>query len=178
MIERRIVRRYAQALFNAASKADVVDRVESDLGFVGYAFESSDDLMDAFRSPLIPRDRKKAIVRALFEEKIHEITLSYLDLLVENRREEAVVQTEAEYIEIANEARGIVNVLVTSAVRLEDDEEARLVAKLNAITGKSVHLEKHVDPSIIGGVVIRIGDKLIDGSIRGQLDRLREQLIS
>lgn len=178
MIERRIVRRYAQALFNAASKAVVVDRVESDLGFVGYAFESSEELMDAFRSPLVPRDRKKAIVRSLFEDKIHEITLSYLDLLIDHRREDAVLQTEDVYIEIANEARGIVNVQVISAVRLEEDEEARLVVKLNAMTGKSVHLEKHVDPGIIGGAIIRIGDKLIDGSIRGQLASLREQLVS
>lgn len=178
MIERRIVRRYASALFAAASDADVVDRVESDLGFVSYVIESSPALWEALTSPIIPRTKKEDILVDLFGENVHEITLAYLKLLVAKRREEALRETESEYVELANEARGIVEAEVTSAIALDEDQEKKLVSKLVAMTGKSIQLSKKVDPSVIGGVLVRIGDTVIDGSVRGQLAALRDGLLS
>jgi len=178
VIERRIVRRYASALFGAASKADAVDAVESDLGLVGYVLESSPALWDAMVSPIIPPAKKREILGDIFEGKVHKITLAYLGLLADKRREEALRQTESEYVILANEARGIVQAEVTSATPLDEDQEARLVAKLSATTGKQIQLAKRVDPSAIGGVLVRIGDTVIDGSVRGQLAALRERLLS
>lgn len=178
MIERRVVRRYAAALYNAASKAKAVDRIESDLGLVSYVIETSPALMDAITSPLVLKSKKHAILRDIFAGKVHDITMAYLDLLVDKRREEALAMTEEEYIRIANEARGIINVQVVTAVRLTEDEEARLKAKLASRTGKSVHLEKIVDPRIIGGMTVRIVDTVIDGSVRGYLIDLKDKLMS
>lgn len=178
MIERRIVRRYASALFSAASKADVVDRVESDLGFVSYVTESSPALWDAMISPIIPRAKKEQILVDLFGERVHEITLNYLKLLVDKRREEALKETEAEYVGLANEARGIVDAEVTSAVALDEEQEKKLIAKLTAMTGKRIVLSKRVDRGLVAGVLVRIGDTVIDGSVRGQLAALREELLS
>jgi len=178
MIPRRVVRRYAAALFSAARKAGVIDRVESDLGLVSYVLDSSPALADAIESPVIPPEKKHDIIRDIFGGNVHEITLSYLLLLVDKRREEAIRQTEEEYIKFANKARGIVDAEVTTAVHLDESEETRIQAKLNAMTGKQVRLIKTVDPNIIGGVLVRIGDTVIDGSIKGQLAALREQLLS
>lgn len=178
MIERRIVRRYATALFNAASKAGVVDAVESDLGLVGYTIESSPALWDAMVSPIIPPAKKRQILGDIFGGKVQEITLAYLGLLMDKRREEALRVTESEYVLLANEARGIVQAEVTSATPLDEDQEARLVSKLAATTGKKIELAKRVDPAVIGGVLVRIGDTVIDGSVRGQLAALREKLLS
>ena len=178
MIERRVVRRYAAALFNAAWKAGVVDAVESDLGLVSYALEASPSFLEAVRSPVLPVDRKHAIVDEVFAGKVNEITLSYLRLLVDKRREEAMSHTEQEYVELANEARGIVTAHVTTAVEMTEQEEAAITAKLAEMTGKSVNLEKIVADDVIGGVLVRIGDTVIDGSIRGQLEALREKLLS
>ncbi len=177
MIERRVVRRYATALFNGAWKVGVVDAVESDLGLVSYALESSPSFLEAVRSPLLPADKKHAIVDEVFAGKVNEITLAYLHLLVDKRREEAMAQTEQEYVELANEARGIVTAHVTTAVELSEQEEAEIKVKLAQMTGKSVNLEKIVAPEIIGGVLVRIGDTVIDGSIQGQLDALRGTLL-
>lgn len=177
MIERRIVRRYASALFAAASKAGVVDNVESDLGLVGYVTESSPALLEAMTSPIIPASRKQQIMQDLFGGKVHEITLSYLRLLVDKRREEALTETESEYVLLANEARGILRAEVTSAEPLDADQEARLISKLITMTGKKIELAKKTDKSLIGGVLVRIGDTVIDGSVRGQLAALRETLL-
>jgi F-type H+-transporting ATPase subunit delta len=114
----------------------------------------------------------------MFANKVHQITLMYLDMLIDKQREGAIGQTEGEYIRLANEARGILVVEVTSAVRLSESEEAALVAKLVEITGKSIHINKHIDPAIIGGLKVRIGDKVIDGSITGQLAALKEKMLS
>jgi F-type H+-transporting ATPase subunit delta len=177
MIEPRIVRRYATALFRAANKAGIIDQVESDLGLVSYTIESSPRLAKVLRSPQIPRDVKRDILRAIFEGKVHEVTLSYLFLLVDKRREEAMTATEAVFVELANEARGIVVVDVTSAIELTRQEENRLREKLSVRTGKRVELVVHIDPSVIGGMIVKIGDTLIDGSIRGQLIALKEKMI-
>ena len=176
MIERRVVRRYASALYNAAAQADVVDRIESDLGLVEYALEMSGEFKKALFSPLIPADTKRQITAEVFGDRIHKITLAYLDLLFRKRREEVVLETEEEYIRLANEARGIVTAQVVTAVKMTDQEETRIKQKLAELTGKQVRLQKVAIPEIIGGVLVRIGDTVIDGSIRGRLDLLKEKL--
>ena len=177
MIGRSVVKRYAKALFDAATREKSVDRVESDLGLVSYTLESNPELRRALHIPLITAEKKKAVLRGVFGGKVHQITLDYMCLLADKRREEALARTEAVYVELANEARGVVEAQVTTAVELREDEEIKLAAKLSGITGKQVHLIKNIDPSIIGGIVVRIQDKIIDGSVRGQLAALREKLL-
>ena len=177
MIERRVVRRYATALFNASSSMNVVDRVESDLGLISYALEVSKPLADALKSPLLPAAKKRDIIKDVFSDKVHELTLSYLFLLVDKRRDDAILQTEQEYLMLANKARGIVNAEVTTAVKMTQEQEALLIAKLTKVTGKQVHLVKNIDSSIIAGVLVRIGDRVIDGSIKGQLAELKDSLL-
>ena len=178
MIERRIVRRYATALFSAATKAGVVDGVESDLGLVSYTLESSRGLVDAMKSPLVPASTKREILKSIFGDKVDPITLSYLYLLVDKRREEGMLQTEEEYILLANEARGMVSADVTTAVELDKEQETLIKAKLSKMTGKTVEIVKIIDSRIMGGVLVKIGDRVIDGSVRGQLAALRETLLS
>ena len=178
MIERRIVRRYALALFRAANKEQVIDRVESDLGLIGFVLQGSAQLKKTLISPLLPAGKKKEIVRDIFEDKVHPITFSYLNLLIEKRREEAIEQTENEYIELANQARLVLTVEVTTVVHLSLDEEARLVEKLTNIYGKKIQLKKHVSSEIIGGAKLKVGDKVIDGSIKTALSSLKEKLLN
>lgn len=177
MIDRRIVRRYAAALFRSAQGADAVDLVESDLGLITYTFESNPMLGEAAQSPLIPADKKREIVTSIFRNKIHEVTLFYLYLLIDNRREDVITETEREYIDLANESRGIISAEVTAAVELTEDETHRLKSRLSEIAGKHVTLEVTIDTSIIGGLVVRIGDTVMDGSIKGHLQRIKEELI-
>jgi F-type H+-transporting ATPase subunit delta len=176
MIATRIVRRYAAALFKAAQKVDLIDIVESDLGMVSFIFENSPDMWGAIRSPVVSPEKKHQVLRDVFGGKVQQMTLDYLDLLVDKRREEAITKTQEEYVALANEARGLVEADVTTAVALDADNETRLRDKLGLVTGKHVRLRKLVEPEIMGGVIVKIGDSIIDGSIRGRLAELKEKL--
>jgi len=178
MRETRVARRYAAALFARAKALDVVDLVESDLGLITYSLDTIPRLADALHSPLIPAAKKREIVTHIFRDKIHELTLHYLYLLIDKRREALIRYTEPEFIRLANEARGIVVARLTMAVEPTEAELARLKEKLSAHTGKRVELQLQIDPSIIGGVVVRIGDTVMDGSVAGFLAQLRERLLT
>jgi F-type H+-transporting ATPase subunit delta len=177
VIDRRITKRYAAALFKTAQNAEVIDLVESDLGLVSYTFESSPVLVEAVSSPLIPARKKKQVLGSIFDGKVHEVTLHYLYLLIDNRREQVIAETESEYIALANEARGIVSAEVTSAVELTDGEMTALRKQLSKLTGKKVTLNISIDESILGGLVVRIGDRVLDGSLKGHLGRIKDEFL-
>lgn len=172
-----LARRYAGALFGAARNADVIDKVESDIGLLAHSLQTMPRLQEALAHPLIPAARKKEIATEVFGGKVQEITLHFLDLLIDKRREELVEDVEQEYVRLANEFRGVVPTLVTSAVPLSDDEKERLQRKLEKFTGKKIELELREDKSLIGGLTVKIGDTVIDGSVKGYLASLREKLL-
>lgn len=174
-----LARRYAGALFETARRSDVIDvidKIESDLGMIGHSLETMPKLVEALNHPLIPRARKKAIASDIFRDKVQPITLRFVQLVIDKRREGILPGIEPEYVRLANEWRGIVSVAVTSAVPLSRDEVTTLRAKLDQLTGKRTDLEMHEDPGLIGGLTVRIGDTVMDGSVRGYLASLREQM--
>lgn len=175
-----LARRYAGALFETVRQLDVIDvidMVESDLGLINYSLETMPRLVEVLNHPLIPRERKKAIVSEIFKARVHAVTLRFLELVIDKRREGILSDIEPEYVRLANEWRGIVPVIVTSAVPLTEDAVNALKKKLDTFTGKNADLELQEDPDLIGGLTIRIGDRVIDGSVRGYLVSLREQML-
>jgi F-type H+-transporting ATPase subunit delta len=172
-----LARRYAGALFEAARGQDVIDRVESDLGLVTYSLQTMPRLREVMAHPLIPPKGKKDIVAEIFRDEIEDITLRFLYLLINKRREEILEEVESEFVRFANDFRGILPALVISAVPLTLDEQSRLRAGLQESTGKRVELQLEEDPSLVGGLCVRIGDTVIDGSVKGYLASLRERLL-
>jgi F-type H+-transporting ATPase subunit delta len=175
-----LARRYAGALFETARQSDVIDvldKVESDLGLLGHALETMPNLVEALNHPLIPGERKRAIVSDVFKDKVQAVTLRFVELVIDKRREAILPDIEPEFVRLANEWRGIVAVTVTSAVPLTREEVQALKAKLDKFTGKRTELDLQEDLQLIGGLVVRIGDTVIDGSVRGHLASLREQML-
>jgi F-type H+-transporting ATPase subunit delta len=177
LIDSRITKRYVAALYDAAAEAKAVELVESDLGLIAYTLENTHELEEALLQPLIPSEKKKQIAQKVFGDKVHHVTLHYLFLIIDMGRAEVIKETEVEYVRVANERRGIVAAEVRSATELTSEQTAALKDRLQVYTGKSVDMKFTKDDSLIGGVSVRIGDTVLDGSVAGYLARLKEQLL-
>ncbi len=173
----RAAKRYATALFEAAQKAGSLDQVEKDVHNVMDLMRQMPALNDLWHSPLIPASRKRDIIQKTLGNSVDKLTLSFLHLLIDKRREEVLTGVEREIRELADLARHLVRAEATFAVMPTPDEQTDLIRSLEQRTGSHVQLITSIDPEILGGVVVRMQDTIIDGSVRGTLERLREQLL-
>jgi F-type H+-transporting ATPase subunit delta len=172
-----LARRYAGALFETAKAADAIDKIQADLGSVVRLFREAPELQEVLSHPLVPPDRKKKIAAEVLGSSVQGTTIDFLSLLIDKRREALIPEVEQEYVQLANEFRQVLPVIAISAVPLTADEQDRLRAKLEGLTGKHIELESTQDPSLIGGLLVRIGDTVIDGSVRGYLAALRNRML-
>jgi F-type H+-transporting ATPase subunit delta len=177
MAETAVARRYVRALFDASLNAKAVDQVESDLKAVDQIMRAVPRLARVLHAPTIAGSRKSALLDTAFSGRVGALTLRFLKLLVDRRREDALGELYNEFRALADEHRGIVQVEVTSAVPLTDAEREALAASLSQRTGKKVQLTVAVDESLLGGLMLRMGDTIVDGSVRTRLARLRERLL-
>lgn len=176
MIRGAIAGRYAQALYEIAEQEKKVDELEQELLAVEQLLVENPDLRKILLNPQITPDEKKELLKKLFEGRISEITGNFLALLIDHRREAFLGDIVAEFVAAANAGRNIVTAQVTSAVELSNKEKGKILTVLNRLAGKKVQITYAVDPLLIAGVVVRMGDKVIDGSIRTRLTSLRERL--
>lgn len=153
-----------------------LDRWLNDVRVIGEAFGNR-QLSFVLREPKIAAQRKALIVRDLLASKVQHDALNLALLLVQDGLTEVGPRLAQEFERLYNDYRGQAVALVTTAVPLDDAERAHIAADLQRVTGKRVFLEERVDSSLLGGVVVRVGDTLMDGSVRRRLALLREQII-
>lgn len=170
------VRRYASALYETARRVDAVDRVAEDLQLVGSTMNANPQLAETLVQRVAPDSAKRGILRRLFAERVHSLTLEFLLLLVDKRRESVALAVAPAFRKIADERQGIVRASVTSAVQLTEAEVAEARSALERLTGRQVDVDVTVQPDILGGLLVRVGDRVIDGSVKGQIARLRKAL--
>jgi F-type H+-transporting ATPase subunit delta len=173
-----VARRYAQALFDISRKEGAAERVETDLETIDALLRTQPNLLRVLRAPVIARPQKKELVRRLFESQISSLTLRFLYLLIEKRREAVLPEVNRQFRALSFQAANILPVTATVAQHLTREERAHLIEALGHRTGKTVELAEELDPDLIGGVILRLGDTIIDGSIAGQLRRLHQQLLA
>lgn len=171
-----IARRYARALYEEAAQAGTLDAVDNDIDVLRTTLEGSRELTRLFESPVIPRDKKEAVARALFENRLSPITLRFIGLMIENQREDTIPAITTAYASFRDVQRGVVEAQARVASPLSATEETEIRSALERKTNKKVRLAVTVDPAIIGGIIVRVGDTVFDGSVRHSLDSLRDQL--
>jgi F-type H+-transporting ATPase subunit delta len=176
MSQRTVTRRYATALYEEADAAGGLAAVDDDVLMLRNNIESNRELSRFFESPVIPQEKKESILQELLEERVETLTLQFLRLLVQKDRETLTKAILDQYQSLRDEQRGIVDAEVTVAQPLNDEDRNALVEALEEKTGKDVRLHLEENPDLIGGLVIRIGDRVFDGSVRSQLNALRDQL--
>ena len=171
-----IARRYAKALKEEAEGLGIIEQVDDDVALIRESLNASRELLQFFQSPVISREKKASVVSELFGERVEKTTLQFLLLMVEKRREYALLEVVSAYMALRDEQRGVVNVSVRAARVMGEEEEKELIATIEGMIQKSVRLESSVDASLMGGLVVRIGDTVYDGSFSNQLQSLRERL--
>ncbi len=178
MSNRSLARRYAQALFLSSQEKSLLDEVEAELKMVVESIEGSEDLSEIINGYLVPPEGKKAVLVKLFEGKISSQTMNFLKLVVDKNREEHLQEMFTEYKVLADTARKMLEAEVITAAELSPQIQETIKKGLSGHTGKEVSLKIAVDPSLLGGIKIRIGDKVYDGSARRQLQSLKGRLES
>jgi F-type H+-transporting ATPase subunit delta len=168
---------YAEALFEAARERDELEGVLEELQEFTTALEESEELRLFFYGGQIPEREKRRAIDALTEGMTLS-TRNFLKVLTDNGREEILDEVLLRYEGLVKEHLGRVEVEVTTAVELTEDEVDRIRERLGrSLEGREVILQTSVDPNILGGAVFRFGGSMIDGSVRGRLASLREEML-
>ncbi|HSJ27131.1 MAG TPA: ATP synthase F1 subunit delta [Acidimicrobiia bacterium] len=167
---------YAAAAYALASAEGELDRVEQELFAIGQAIDSSPDLREALTDPRLSLDRKEAIVRDVIGAHASRVTVNLVSLFVAQGRGGDIGEIVSALAGQRAASVGKTVAEVRTAVPLDDATVARLAAALERRTGRSVEVRTIVDPSVLGGVVARVGDTVIDGSVARRLRSLRETL--
>lgn len=166
---------YAEALYEAAADAGSVDAVSADLSAFAGAAEESDELRSVLVNPQIDTGAKKAAVGAL-AEGADPLVVNFLQVLIDRGRIHDLGEVARAFQERVARAQDRLEVEAVTAIPLPDDLRARIVTRLEEKTGNSITLSESVDPDIVGGLVLRVGGVVVDGSLRSRLDGLGDAL--
>ncbi|MBX3112102.1 MAG: ATP synthase F1 subunit delta [Fimbriimonadaceae bacterium] len=177
MDDTRVAKRYARALFSAAKREGVVSGVDEDLKAVTTAFRDSSGFRVFIESPQTDDAQKTGLMEKVFGDRVTPLTMSALRLLIKKRRDNEIFALQKEFAELRRQMDGVTKATVTSSTPLDKGQQDAVVAKIAAKTGRTVEAEFDIDTSLIGGVKVIYDDYILDGSVRGQLDRMKETLL-
>lgn len=178
MLTNKLALKYAQAVYEIANEKAMLDVVEKQLKLVQATIAGHDDLATLMYHPLVPAPAKKETINRIFAGDLDGFVQNFLLLLIDKRREPALPAIISEYIRLANEARNIAEAEVFTAKELSAEQLEALAAKLSKVTGKNIVLKTTLDQTLIGGIIVKIGDKLIDGSVERQLKVMKAALLT
>ena len=172
-----LARRYAKALFSLGKQQDKHETYSQALSAIGALYAESPEVGDSLTNPLYPLEARKKVIAGIAKAVQGDAILAtFLDLLVDRQRADILPDIAHEMQVMVDSAQNISHGTVVSAITLDSALQEKIQATLEKITGNKVILEAHVDPTIIGGIVAKVGDLVVDGSIRTQLNGLKESI--
>lgn len=178
MVELVVAQRYGTALFQLALEENQIDKMEQDIVLLKDTFANEKDLMGLISNPQIPISERKKIIEEVFSGNVSKDLLGLIDLTIQKKREDILPQIFEDFLSRVNEYKGILIVSVTVFNPLTNEQEKALINKLEKATKKTIQLEQKIDKSLIGGMVIRIGDRILNNSIKGMIENMSKNLLS
>lgn len=170
-------KRYALALFDAGYELEKIDAFKDELTLLKEIFEREDRFLEVLSHPRINKSEKKDLIDEILKDEISEEMLNFLYILIDKRRESNIIDIELEYEQLYNEHKDIVRVAAKTAVPMQDSAKEKLINVLSGKLDKTVRLTNEVDESIMGGMLLQIEDRLIDGSLRGRLEDIGREIV-
>ena len=173
MIKSQVGRRYSKAIFEIAEEKNQVKEIYEMLNSAMVLYRTDKEFKNFILNPLIDNEQKKSVLNEIFGKDNSE-NLNILLYILDKGRMNCIKYIVAEYLKIYYRKNRILDVKATFTKELTDEQKKKLIDKLSQKTGKEINLEIKIDKNILGGGIIRIGDKIIDGSIRRELDNWRK----
>ena len=174
----RVARRYAVALMQAAEEGGSIDTIAADLRNVEKLLKESRELLLLLTSPVIPARKKSLVLKEIFEKRVGKEVLTFFLLLTKKGREDVIPDVIGQFAILLDQRNGIVDASVKSAIAIDKEQEQLLKHRLEAYTAKSVRMNLGIDKELKGGLVIQIGDTVLDGSVRHQLELLKDRFMA
>lgn len=179
MIPGVIAKRYAAALLELGAESGQLDALVGELERAAEAYEASSELRSSFDNPLVPAAAKKAILGDVADRlSLGTTSKNALGLLLDRRRIRALPQIAQRLREMAELRRGVLRAEVMTAMPLPEEYFEKLQRELERITGRKVALDRKLEPSLICGVVVRVGDTVYDGSVIARLKQLTDSMVN
>ncbi len=172
-----LARRYAKALFAVGKENESYEAYNETLQGLAGLYASNPEIVDALTNPLYPLDvREKVMADMVSSMGVDKVMGNFLNLLVQKKRAEILPEISEEFQIMVNIEKNVSHGSIISAVELSDELQANVQATLEKLTGKKVVLSTSVDPSLIGGIIAKVGDLVLDGSIQTQLAGLKDSI--
>lgn len=171
----RIASRYAKSLLDLASEKDVLDQVLKDITLFLKTCKNSRELSLLLKSPIVKPDKKEKIITQIFSQHFHTISLLFFKLLIQKRREMMAESVSTHFIHLYKIKNNIKSAIITSAECLDDNLKLLIKEKIKNLIEGNIQLEEKINPSIIGGFVVRIEDTEINASIVNKINKLKQE---
>lgn len=179
MIGSAVAKRYATALYDLAHEQKAVDAIGKDLADLAKTWAASEELRRTFENPQFPLEQKRSLIAAIADRAaVHPLLKNMLMMLSDRRRLVHLPEIAETYAQIAERRSGRIRAEIITATKLPEAYYEQLTKTLEAATGKKVVLVRREDPSLIGGVITRVGGRVFDGSLKNRLAGLRAQLLA
>lgn len=178
MSQVRAAHRYALAILSVAEESKQLEPVGRDFEYLDSLLKQSREFASFTQSPVINKEKKKAVLREVLAGKVSDLTLKFLMLLASREREGLIAEIIQQFVRLRDERLGIIKATVRSAVPLTQQQQQQLGKRLEESTGKKIRLSLLEDPSLRGGFTVQYDDTVWDASVRRQLELLREKFMS
>lgn len=176
MMNSAVAKRYGQALLQIGQEQNAIDTYQQQLQMVVDTIGNNSELNSVWTAREIDRETKIKVVKELFDGKVSATIINLLCVVIEKSREKFIGDIYAMYVVFADEARNVAYADVVSAYPLSTEEEEKIAAQLAKMTGKNVKLLVSVDNSLVGGIVVKFGDRVYDGSVAARLQGMKNKL--
>ncbi len=176
MSESVVAYRYAKALIDLAIQQKVVDKVNDDMKFFAEICEQNKEFTKVMANPIVRHDKKKSILKSIFENKINDVTFSIFNVLTRKNRENLLYPIAVEFQKLYADLNKVQKATITTVVPLNAKQREEFVKVVKDATGKTVDLLEKIDETLIGGYVLKVGDLQIDTSIRKKINELKLEL--
>jgi F-type H+-transporting ATPase subunit delta len=175
MSELTVAARYAKSLIDLAQEQNIVEDIKGDMDLFLHTLKASPQLKAVLANPIVSHSKKVKILDEIFKDKVNKASIAFFNLMVNKSRGEVLYFTAEEYINLYDIKKHIVKATVVSATALSEENKKKMVADIQAATGGTIKLVAKVDPSLIGGFVLTVGDRQVDTSIASDLNKLKKE---